>query len=104
MQRKVLIRNSPSSAIPVVTGTLLSMNVSGIFSSANVAGTFTAVTALLPKRELHFELHFELHYLKRLSYHSLEMIAVTKKTVFWNLKALNQKLWIGSLTHGSHFV
>ena len=55
MQRKVLIRNSPSSAIPFVAGTLVSMNVSGIFSSANVAGTFTAVIALL-QEELYFEL------------------------------------------------
>ena len=55
MQRKVLIRNSPSSAIPFVAGTLVSMNVSGIFSSANVARTFTAVTALL-QEELYFEL------------------------------------------------
>jgi len=75
--------------MPSVAGTLLSTNVSRTFSSTNVAETFTAVTALLRKRELHFELHFELHYLKGLIYHSLEMIVVTKKTVFWNLKALN---------------
>ena len=56
MQRKVLIRNSPSSAIPFVAGTLVSMNVSGIFSSANVARTFTAVTAMLQEGELYFEL------------------------------------------------
>jgi hypothetical protein len=62
MQRKLLIRNSPSSAIPFVTGTLVSTNVFGTFCSTNVAGTFTTVTALL-QGELYFELcswaHFE---------------------------------------------
>jgi len=33
------------------------MNVSATFSSANVARTFTTVTALLLEGELHFELH-----------------------------------------------
>jgi len=56
MQRKIQIRNSPSSIIPVVAGTLLSMIVCGTFSSANVAGTFPAVIALLREGELHFEL------------------------------------------------
>jgi hypothetical protein len=62
MQIKVLIRNSPSSAIPFVVETLVSANVSGTFSSTNVAGTFTTITALL-QGELYFELcswaHFE---------------------------------------------
>jgi hypothetical protein len=33
------------------------MNVSGTFSLANVATTFTVVTIVLPKGELLFELH-----------------------------------------------
>jgi hypothetical protein len=46
-----------SSAIPFVSGTLLSMNVSGTLFSMDMVGTFIAVTTLLSEGELHFKLH-----------------------------------------------